>query len=80
MFLVDVVCPVVVEVCVADQGAEFEDGFGAVKAPAGAAAVARRMLRRVGLGGLTDGPATASPEGVSNMRNFLSWTVVWLRS
>jgi hypothetical protein len=28
--------PVVVEVAVGDQGAELEDGFGAVKAPAGA--------------------------------------------
>ena len=36
VFLVDVVWPVGVEVAVADQGAEFEDGFGAVQAPAGA--------------------------------------------
>jgi hypothetical protein len=36
LFLVEVEPPVVVEVAVAAQGAELEDGFGAGKAPAGA--------------------------------------------
>ena len=34
--LLEVVGEVVVEVVVADEGAEFEDGFGVVQAPAGA--------------------------------------------
>ena len=33
--LLEVVGEVVVEVVVADEGAEFEDGFGAGQAPAG---------------------------------------------
>src|SRR5947199_5391284 len=36
MFLAKVVFPVGVEVTVADQGAEFEDGFRTVQAPTGA--------------------------------------------
>jgi hypothetical protein len=36
VFLGEVPGPVGVEVAVADQGAEFEDGFGAVEVPAGA--------------------------------------------
>ena len=35
MFLPQVPGPVFVEVAVADEGAEFEDGFGAVHAPSG---------------------------------------------
>lgn len=35
VFLGEVVAPVVVEVAVADQGAQGEDGFGAVQSPAG---------------------------------------------
>jgi hypothetical protein len=34
-FFLEVVGEVVVEVAVADEGAEFEDGFGAVEPPAG---------------------------------------------
>src|SRR6266487_1615318 len=36
LFLGEVVAPVFVEVAVGVDGAEFEDGFGAVQAPAGA--------------------------------------------
>ena len=39
MFLGEVPGPVLVEVAVADEGAELEDGFGAVEAPAGASEV-----------------------------------------
>src|SRR5580704_15035500 len=35
MFLGEVVAPVLVEVAVADEGAQGEDGFGAVQSPAG---------------------------------------------
>lgn len=36
VFVLGVVAPVVVEVAAGARGAEFEDGFGTVKAPAGA--------------------------------------------
>jgi len=39
VFLGQVVAPIFVEVAVADNGAELEDGFGAGKAPAGASDV-----------------------------------------
>lgn len=62
MFLVEVVLPVVVEVVVAAQGPEFEDGFGAVEAPAGAGDV-HAVLDEVPAGAFDDacgdGPALA---------------------
>jgi len=60
VFLLEVVCPVLVEVAVAGQGAELEDGFGSGQASAGSGEV-HAVLDEVAAGALDDaggdGPA-----------------------
>src|SRR2546423_1917054 len=53
VFLIDVVGPVGVEVAVRGQGTEFEDGLGAVQAPAGAGDV-EAVFDQVAAGALDD--------------------------
>ncbi len=65
-FLCEVVAPVVGEVAVAVEGSEFEDGFGAVQAPARAGEV-HAVFDEVAAGTLDDaggdGPATLERGG-----------------
>ena len=65
VFLGEVVGPVGVEVVVAGQGAEFEDGFGALQAPAGAGDV-HAVFDEVAAGAFDDagGDGPALGEGV----------------
>src|SRR6266487_1986974 len=73
LFLGEVVAPVFVEVAVGGDGAEFEDGFGAVQAPAGAGDV-HAVFDEVAAGALDDaggdGPAAAERGGVVEVGVF----------
>jgi hypothetical protein len=67
LFLVEMVGPVGVEVAVADEGAELEDGFGAVDAPAGSCdvhAVFDEVTARAFNDAGGDGPAVGQGGGV----------------
>ncbi len=67
VFAAEVEAPVVVEVAVGDEGAEFEDGLGAVQAPSGACDV-HSVLDDVPAGAFDDaggdGPALGQGGGV----------------
>src|SRR5436305_13547416 len=71
MFLAKVVFPVGVEVTVADQGAEFEDGFRTVQAPTGAGNV-EPILDQMPAGALDDAggdrPAVGQRGGIVQVR------------
>ena len=60
VFAVEVVGPVFVEVAVGVQGAEFEDGFGGLHAPAGAGAV-HAVFYQVAAGAFGDAGGMGHP-------------------
>ena len=62
LFLGQVPGPVPVEVAVADEGAEFEDGFGAVETPAGAGDV-HAVLDEMAAGALDHPGGDRPPSG-----------------
>src|ERR1700686_3996612 len=62
VFAVEVVGPVGVEVAVGVQGAEFEDGFGGVGAPAGAGDV-HAVFDQVAAGAFNDAGGDGPPAG-----------------
>jgi len=64
VFLGKVPDPVLVEVAVADHGAEFENGLGAVEAPAGAGDV-EAVLDQMSAGALDDPGGDRPTEGQS---------------
>ena len=62
VFAVEVVAPVGVEVAVADQGAEFQDGLGAGQSPAGAGDV-QAVADQVAAGSFDDTGGDRPPGG-----------------
>src|SRR6266702_4179528 len=72
LFLGEVVAPVFVEVAVGGDGAEFEDGFGAVQAPAGAGDV-HAVFDEVSAGAFDDagGDRPAGGQGGGVVEVFL---------